>query len=70
MTDHDLLFYFIATIVSVFAVSVYMLPTMAAWANSHPRIGAIAVLNIVAGWTFIGWVAAIVWAFITPEPRR
>ena len=23
---------------------------------------AIAVLNIITGWTFVGWVAALVWA--------
>jgi hypothetical protein len=30
----------------------------------HPQRTAIFVLNLLAGWTFIGWVGAMVWAHI------
>lgn len=47
----------------VVAVSLYMLPAIIAGARNHKNASAIAVLNIFTGWTFIGWVIALVWAF-------
>lgn len=38
----------------------YFLPTMVGW--SKRNAGAIFVLNLLLGWTFIGWVVALVWA--------
>lgn len=43
-------------------VALYFLPLIiAAWRNM-PNAVAISVLNVVAGWTFVGWVVALVWA--------
>ena len=41
----------------------YWLPSVIAFYRSHHQTTAIFVLNLMAGWTFIGWVAALVWAF-------
>lgn len=41
----------------------YFLPAIVAHRREHTRREAILVLNLVAGWTFFGWVAALVWAF-------
>lgn len=38
----------------------YFLPTMIGIRKKNAT--AIAVLNIFAGWTFIGWLVALVWA--------
>ena len=39
---------------------IYFLPTMIGW---HKRNAAgILVLNLFLGWTFIGWLGALVWA--------
>ena len=40
----------------------YFLPTFVGFARGHPSAAAILVLNIFLGWTFIGWVVALVWA--------
>lgn len=40
----------------------YFLPSIVAAARHHRSEGAIVALNILAGWTFFGWVAALVWA--------
>ena len=48
---------------------IYFVPTMVAFARSHPQFVAIAALNFLAGWTFIGWVAAFVWA-LTAFPQQ
>ncbi|MEM7061388.1 MAG: superinfection immunity protein [Pseudomonadota bacterium] len=41
----------------------YFLPSFVAVARGHQNNTAIAVLNIFLGWTFLGWVCALVWAF-------
>jgi Superinfection immunity protein len=46
---------------------IYFLPTFIAWMRGHQNTFAIVVLNILAGWTFIGWVAALVWACTTVQ---
>lgn len=45
----------------------YLIPWEIAATRKHPQSLAILVLNILAGWTFIGWVACLVWAFIKTE---
>lgn len=41
---------------------IYFLPAMVAFQNKKRNVNAITVLNIFAGWTIIGWVAALIWA--------
>lgn len=43
-------------------VTLYFLPLIIAVIRNMPNTIAISVLNAVAGWTFVGWVAALVWA--------
>lgn len=50
----------IATIGGIFF---YFLPALVAWHKSKRNFTAIFVLNLCVGWTFIGWVVALVWAF-------
>lgn len=47
----------------------YLLPSIIAAARKHHQTLAILLLNIFLGWTFIGWVAALVWA-ATAVARR
>lgn len=44
----------------------YFLPTYEAWTRKHRNLGALAALNAFLGWTFVGWVAALVWALVKP----
>jgi hypothetical protein len=46
------------------ALVLYLIPTFVAWWRSHRQLMAIAALNLLLGWTFVGWVAALVWALI------
>ena len=43
-------------------VALYFVPIMVAAYRQHKQFKAIAVLNVLAGWTFVGWVVALVWA--------
>lgn len=49
------------------APALYLLPTYEAWRNQHPNLTAIALLNIFLGWSVLGWVMAVVWAYKKPE---
>jgi len=52
----------VAAIVIFLAICVYLLPTIVASARKVRRQYAILALNVLAGWTFVGWVGALVWA--------
>ncbi len=52
----------------LFGVVLYVLPSIVAFSRHHTQRDAILVLNILAGWTLFGWVAAFVWAFLDEKP--
>ena len=41
----------------------YFLPALIAHVREHNNTAAIFVLNLLLGWSFIGWCVALVWAF-------
>jgi hypothetical protein len=49
---------------------VYFIPSAVAKGRNHSKFEAILALNIFLGWTFIGWVAALVWALTEDNPTR
>ena len=49
-------------------VAMAFLPSIIAFARRHQNRAAILVLNIFLGWTFVGWVIALVWAFTAVRP--
>lgn len=53
---------------AVFIPAFYMLPTIEAWLRKSNNLPAIAALNFFLGWSLLGWVAALVWAFKRPTP--
>jgi hypothetical protein len=44
----------------------YFMPTVIAVNRGHHNKGAIFALNLFLGWSFLGWVAAFVWACTKP----
>jgi hypothetical protein len=40
----------------------YFLPSIVAGARAHQSTAAIFVLNLLLGWTVIGWVVALIWS--------
>jgi hypothetical protein len=46
----------------------YFLPAIVAMARRHHQQSAILLLNLLLGWTLIGWVVAIVWAATAVNP--
>lgn len=48
---------------------VYFCPTLNASTRRHPHATAIALINLMLGWTVIGWVFALIWSLRTPRHR-
>jgi len=55
-------------IMIVISVALYVLPTLLAWKGGNRRLGRIALVNLLLGWTVIGWIAAMVMTFIYTPP--
>jgi len=47
----------------------YLLPALIAARRKHNNAPAIFVLTLFLGWTFVGWVAALVWS-MTADVKR
>lgn len=45
----------------------YLMPTIVAVIRQHHNAVAIAAVNVLAGWLFVGWLVALVWA-LTASP--
>ena len=48
--------------VLIIVAVVYMLPTVNALLRRHANTAAIATLNVLLGWTVIGWIVALTWS--------
>lgn len=49
-------------LLGVVLLAAYFIPTIIALLRGHAYTGVILALNIFAGWTGLGWLAAMVWA--------
>lgn len=43
-------------------IAAYFAPAIIAARRRHAQAGAIFALNLLLGWTFLGWIAALVWS--------
>ena len=57
LTSFDLLI-----IVLIFAA--YFLPTLVAFLRQHRNMFAIFLLNLLLGWTALGWVGSLIWSIM------
>ena len=53
-------------IVFVLGLIFYLLPGIIASGRGHKNSTAIWVLTVILGWTALGWIVALVWAFTNP----
>lgn len=51
-----------AVVIGAMVFPVYFLPAMVAARRRHANRGAICTLNLLLGWTMVGWVIAMVWS--------
>lgn len=45
---------------------IYCAPAIVAAQRDHHNRQAILVLNLLLGWTLIGWIGALIWALTRP----
>ncbi len=46
----------------------YVLPTMLAWKRQRQRRWTITAINLLLGWTIIGWIVAMVMTYAYEPP--
>jgi hypothetical protein len=42
-------------------ICAYFAPAIIAAARKHSNVGPIVVVNVLLGWTIIGWIVALAW---------
>ena len=52
--------------VLVIGLLIYFLPAIVAAGREHPSALAIFFLNLLLGWSLVGWVVALVWGLTQP----
>ena len=53
-------------LVPVFLISLYFVPFMVAAGRGHDLLMPILVVNLLLGWTVIGWIGVFFWALLSP----
>jgi len=55
----------------IIGVAAYFLPTIVAIMRKVPNVGSVIVLNMLLGWTFVGWVISMAMACRSqPSPAQ
>jgi hypothetical protein len=49
-------------------IALYFVPSLIAALRGHHQTTAIFLLNLLLGWTFIGWVVALIWSATAAPP--
>ena len=52
----------LSLMVLIILLGIYLIPTWVAFARRHHDRVAILVLNLLLGWSVLGWIVALVWA--------
>jgi hypothetical protein len=52
------------------SAAAYVAPLLVAIIRRAPDVGAVAVVNLLLGWTFVGWVLALAMALRSADPGR
>jgi Superinfection immunity protein len=59
-----------ATLIIVLVIlGLYVTPTIVALDRKHRQTGPIAAVNLLLGWSLVGWVVALAWALTTDVKR-
>jgi hypothetical protein len=68
-TDTPIMGFVRFSLLAVLVVAAYFLPTLIAIRRGHLQSTPIFILNLLLGWTGLGWVGALIWSFIVTRPR-
>ena len=51
----------------LFGIALYLLPTIIVLARRKKNVLGPILVNVLLGWTFVGWVVALIWACLVKE---
>jgi len=51
----------------IIVASLYLLPSIVAYRRKHPQQNAIFLVNVLFGWSIIGWIIPMIWAVTAPK---
>lgn len=54
----------------ILMLAIYFFPTLLAARRSHNNGLAIFLLNLLLGWSIIGWIFALIWAATSNTRKR
>jgi hypothetical protein len=57
-------------LISLIGLAIYFIPSLVARARGKRNWGAIFALNLLLGYTVLGWIGALVWALTAEPPAR
>jgi hypothetical protein len=57
-------------LIVTFLFIIYLLPTWVAAARNHHQLAAIIVLNLLLGWSGLGWIIALIWSCTAVQLHR
>jgi len=57
-------------VILIMCIPLYFIPTFIAFIRKKPNTGVIFALNLLLGWTLIGWIGALVWASLNEKDNR
>jgi hypothetical protein len=52
----------VGTLGFIISLAIYFIPTIIAISRHNRNTLGIFLLNFFLGWTFLGWIAALIWA--------
>lgn len=61
--------FLLALVLIIGGLAIYFLPTIVALFRHHHQWGAITVINLFFGWTFVGWVLSLAWSMSAARER-
>jgi hypothetical protein len=67
ITNTNAGFLFVLILGTAVLIGTYFLPAMLAWSGGCYHRNSIIILNILLGWTVIGWLITLIWAVIEGE---
>jgi len=53
----------IIIILLLIGIPIYFFPSLVAHSRKHPNLTSLFVLNLLLGWTILGWVGTLAWAY-------
>ena len=49
------------------SMACYLVPSLIAFLRGHRSVPAIFALNLLVGWTVVGWIGVLIWSTYKPQ---